>query len=67
MNTEPNAFTVKGFLASHGICRNLFYNEVNAGRLRIVKCGRKTLVRKTDADHWLENLPEGKTSPKPGE
>lgn len=53
------AFTVKEFLLSFGIGRNLFYHEVKAGRLKIKKAGRRTLVLAGDARAWADALPEG--------
>lgn len=47
------AYTVNEFCAAHGIGRTTFYAELKAGRIRVVKCGRKTLVPKTENDAWL--------------
>jgi len=34
------------------------YNEINAGRLRAVKCGRKTMILAEDLRDWLSKLPQ---------
>jgi len=34
------------------------YEEIRAGRLRTVKCGRATLILADDFDSWLKALPE---------
>lgn len=48
--------TVRDFTTHFRIGRTSFYREVQAGRLHIVKFGRSTLIAKTDAMAWLENL-----------
>ena len=52
-----NAYTIKGFCRAFGIGRSLAYAEITAGRLRIRKAGRRTLVLKVDADAWANSLP----------
>lgn len=59
MNSSPNAYTVDAFCDAYGIRRNLAYDEIKAGRLSIRKAGRRTIIRKIDADAWLDNLPIG--------
>lgn len=53
---ENTLSTVPAFLKQYAISRTSFYKEVKEGRLRIIKRGRRTLVCKSDADAWLENL-----------
>lgn len=55
---SPQLMTVREFLAAFRISRSSFYREINAGRLRVVKLGRATLVTRDDAEHWMANLPE---------
>ena len=52
------ALTVTEFLAWASIGRTKFYQEVKAGRLKIRKIGRKTLILRADAEAWLNALPE---------
>lgn len=40
-----------------GMGRGSLYNEINAGRLKIRKSGRKTLIAVSDIQKWFENLP----------
>ena len=54
---EKPAYNVKEFLAAYGIGRTTFYSEGNAGRLTTVHCRGRTLIRKADADAWLNGLP----------
>ena len=32
------------------------YEEIRAGRLRVVKCGKLTLILPDDFDRWLKSL-----------
>ncbi|RJG43731.1 helix-turn-helix domain-containing protein [Mesorhizobium sp. DCY119] len=38
------------------ICRSKLYMEINAGRLRPTKIGRKTVFRKDDLLTWFNGL-----------
>ncbi len=49
--------TVNEFLSWASIGRTKFYQEHAAGRLRIRKIGRKTVVTMADAQAWLDALP----------
>jgi excisionase family DNA binding protein len=49
--------TMKEFLAWANISHTKAYKEISAGNLRAIKCGRRTLIRRTDAEAWLANLP----------
>jgi hypothetical protein len=40
------------------ICHSFVYEEVKRGRLRLTKCGRKTLITLDDAKAWLAALPK---------
>jgi hypothetical protein len=50
------ALTVADFCATCSIGRSLFYEEVKAGRINILKAGKRTLVPATEAQRWLESL-----------
>lgn len=55
VSISPTAYTVKTFCQAFGVKRTFFYEEVKAGRLQTRKVGtRKVLIRKVDADAWLE-------------
>ena len=56
---ERGARSVAEFLQWAGIGKTQFYEEVKAGRLRIVKVGTKTLVPDESGRAWLASLPEG--------
>lgn len=53
---EKQAFSVKSFCAAYDIGRTLAYDEMRAGRLPAVQVGRRTLIKKADADAWLNSL-----------
>lgn len=55
---SKGAFTVEEFLAWAAIARSKFYQEVNAGRIRMRKIGRKSVITFPDAMEWLSSLPE---------
>jgi excisionase family DNA binding protein len=40
-----------------GIGRSQFYKEVAAGRIRVRKLGKRTLVERSEQDRWLAALP----------
>lgn len=50
-------FTLNEFLAWAGIGRTMAYAEAKAGRLIIMKCGNRTLIRVEDAESWRASLP----------
>ena len=56
--TDRIAETVNEFCAAVGIGRTLFYKEVQRGRIRILKAGRKTLVPVTERAAYLRRLAE---------
>ena len=39
------------------------YEEIRAGRLRAVKCGKLTLILAVDYERWLTSLPPIKAAP----
>jgi hypothetical protein len=58
MSTDTKrGLSVKEFLGEYGIGLTHFYKEVNEGRLRVRKVGRRTIVVRDDAESWLQSLP----------
>ena len=49
--------TFNEFLVWAGIGRTMAYAEAKAGRLIIMKCGNRTLIRVEDAEAWRASLP----------
>ena len=64
---DPNAeaFSIEAFCARYGIGRQLAYDEINAGHLVAIKRGRRTLIRRTDAERWLATAPPFKPRTQP--
>ena len=50
-------YTVAEFCSTHGIGRTTLYGEVKAGRLRLVKIGTASRIRRIDAQAWVAALP----------
>ena len=53
---EHVLFSIPRILDIADISRTRLYEEINTGRLRIVKIGRRTLVTRTALDAWLKQL-----------
>jgi excisionase family DNA binding protein len=51
------ALTIEEFCAKFGVGRTTAYREISAGRLKMVKVGKRSLVRIDDAEQWLAVLP----------
>jgi excisionase family DNA binding protein len=45
-----------------GCGRTTVYEEINAGRLRARKIGRRTLILREDREAWLNSLPTIETA-----
>ena len=60
MNNEDKkgAYSVAEFMAFASIGRTKLYQEINEGRLKARKLGAKTVILASDAQAWLEALPE---------
>jgi excisionase family DNA binding protein len=55
--TQKAAFDLPSFCSVYSIGRGKAYQEINEGRLRATKVGRRTLIRASDAEAWLSSLP----------
>ena len=58
MTSFKRALSITEFCESFGIGRTSVYAEINAGRLRVVKVGNRTLVLMEDAERWASSLGE---------
>lgn len=58
IRTDRVAGTVKDFCLATGIGRSTFYQQVKKGNIKILKCGRKTLVPLAEFTAFLKRLGE---------
>ena len=56
MNNVPEAYRVSEFCQRYAISKASFYREGMAGRLRVIKRGRTTLITRAEAERWFESL-----------
>jgi hypothetical protein len=65
---RQRAMSIDGFCKAYGIGRTKAYEEINAGRLKARKAGKRTIITEDDAEEWLSLLPafqEGLNEPSP--
>lgn len=53
---QRELMNIETFLEVYGINRSSFYAHVKSGKLKITKDGRRTLVKREDAQEWLRKL-----------
>jgi excisionase family DNA binding protein len=58
MKTDRVAWTVKEFCSATRIGRSTFYQQVKRGNIKILKCGRRTLVPLAEITSFLKRLGE---------
>jgi hypothetical protein len=65
--TPPSqaAFSIDDIIRTTGVKRTRLYEEIKAGRLKVRKCGSRTLVLASELQKWLESLPVPGTVPTP--
>lgn len=56
-NIVSSVFSVDEFCQWAGIGRTAAYAEMKTGRLTALKMGRRTIIRKSDAEKWMTSLP----------
>lgn len=54
---SPVLCSVKEGMAAIGVCRASFYKEVRAGRIRVRKYGKRSLVETASLRAFAESLP----------
>jgi excisionase family DNA binding protein len=54
---RQRALSIAEFSGRYGVGRTTAYEEINSGRLRARKIGKRTLIRVDDAEDWLLRLP----------
>lgn len=48
------AFRLSEFSEAYGISRTKIYDEINLGRLRVFKIGRRTAISREAAHDWVQ-------------
>jgi hypothetical protein len=56
-NRQKLAYTIPELVHESGAGRSKIYEEIAAGRLKVRKLGKRTLVLHGDAMAWLQSLP----------
>ena len=56
MNELKISYTIRETSKITGLGRTRLYEELNSGRLKGVKAGRRTLILHTSLMQWLEDL-----------
>jgi hypothetical protein len=51
------AMSIRAFCEIFDIGRTSVYGEIKAGRLKVRKAGRRTLIGDDDAEEWWRSLP----------
>lgn len=61
MNPESKklALSVTEFCHACSIGRSTFYGHVKAGRIRVLKAGKRTLIASSEVQRWLDSLAVG--------
>jgi hypothetical protein len=54
---RQRAMSVAQFCQNYATGRTTAYQEINSGRLRARKCGKRTIITADDAENWLLSLP----------
>ena len=55
-NVEVQAYDIRSFCKAYGISRSFAYLEIQAGRLKRFKAGRRTLISREAAEAWRRSL-----------
>ncbi len=56
MTEDQILFSLAEICGSTGLGRTTIYSEINSGRLKTVKVGRRTLVTRPAREAWLQQL-----------
>ncbi len=57
LNRQKLAYTIPELVHDSGAGRSKIYEEIAAGRLKVRKLGKRTLVLHDDVTSWLQALP----------
>ena len=54
---HTRGMSIPEFSARYGPGRTRTYEEIKLGRLRVRKCGKRSIISEDDAEDWLRRLP----------
>jgi hypothetical protein len=60
--TEKVVYSIAEFCEVFAVGKSFTFEQIAADKLLTRKAGRKTLILKTDAEAWLNALPQGKAA-----
>ena len=55
---EKLAYSITELVRISGVGRSFIYEEISAGRLKVKKAGRRTLILHAEATKWLGAMPD---------
>ena len=61
--TEKELFSIEEFMDKYSVTRTTTYSEIKKGKLLSRKIGRRTFIRRTDANLWMDTLDEKEAIP----
>ena len=53
LETSKEMMDVKSFLDIYGITQSSYFKQVEKGNLKITRDGRRTFIKRRDAEEWL--------------
>jgi excisionase family DNA binding protein len=56
------AYSISEAVAASGVGRTTLYQEMNAGNLKAVKLGSRTLIKRADLESFISSLTEKKAA-----
>lgn len=67
IESEKLAYSIARLSDACDLGRTFIYGEIKAGRLQVIKAGRRTLIETAEARRWLSSLRRGTTPEAPCE
>lgn len=67
IESEKLAYSIARLSDACDLGRTFIYEEIKAGRLQVIKAGRRTLIETAEARRWLSSLRRGTTPEAPCE
>jgi excisionase family DNA binding protein len=54
---RQRAMNIHQFCERYNLGRTTAYEQIKLGRLRALKCGKRTIITEDHAEEWLRSLP----------